>query len=233
MRVAVLGAGNGGVASAFDFAQHGHDVALYAPPEHGENIVAVAAAGGIAARGDLEGFVPIRYAGHDAAEALDGAELVLVVGPAYATEPLAVDAGPHLSDGTAVLVCPGSCAGAIAFKRAVGLELGDERYTVGETSTLPYAVRVVEPGRRQRLPQAHRRAVRRRPAAIGNRPAARAHPGGLAGRREGRQRLPDHAAERQPGHPPGGHAAQRRADSSGPAAASCSTRRASPRASAG
>ena len=30
MRVAVLGAGNGGVASAFDFAQHGHEVALYA-----------------------------------------------------------------------------------------------------------------------------------------------------------------------------------------------------------
>jgi opine dehydrogenase len=146
MRVAVLGAGNGGVASAFDFAQHGHDVALYAPPEHGENVVAVAAAGGIAAHGDLEGFVPVRYAGHDAAEALDGAELVLVVGPAYATEPLAVDAGPHLSDGAAVLVCPGSCAGAIAFKRAIGLELGDERYTVGETSTLPYAVRIVEPG---------------------------------------------------------------------------------------
>ena len=41
MRVAVLGAGNGGVASAFDFAQHGHEVALYAPPEYGENVVAV------------------------------------------------------------------------------------------------------------------------------------------------------------------------------------------------
>ena len=34
---------------------------------------------------------------------------------------------PHLTDGMAVLVCPGSCAGAIAFKRAAGLELDDER----------------------------------------------------------------------------------------------------------
>ena len=41
MRVAVLGAGNGGVASAFDFAQHGHEVSLYAPPEFGANVVAV------------------------------------------------------------------------------------------------------------------------------------------------------------------------------------------------
>jgi opine dehydrogenase len=45
-----------------------------------------------------------------------------------------------------VLVCPGSCAGAIAFKRAAGLELAGDRVIVGETSTLPYAVRVTEPG---------------------------------------------------------------------------------------
>jgi opine dehydrogenase len=146
MRVAVLGAGNGGVAAAFDFAQHGHEVALYAPPEFGANVVAVDKAGGISARGDLEGFAPLRYAGHDAAEALAGAELVLLVGPAYSTEPLAAAAGPHLTEGAAVLVCPGSCAGAIAFKRAAGIELDDRRYIVGETSTLPYAVRVTEPG---------------------------------------------------------------------------------------
>jgi opine dehydrogenase len=146
MRVAVVGAGNGGLGSAFDFAQHGHDVALYAQPEHGENLVPVANAGGITSRGDLEGFAPIRYAGHDAGEAVAGAELVVLVGPAYSTEPLAIEVAPHLSDGAAVLICPGSCAGAIAFKRAARLELDDDRYTVGETSTLPYAVRVIEPG---------------------------------------------------------------------------------------
>jgi opine dehydrogenase len=146
MRVAVLGAGNGGVASAFDFAQHGHQVSLYATPEFGANVVAVDKAGGIAASGALQGFAPIRYAGHDAGEAMAGAELVLLVGPAYSTEPLAAVAGPHLTDGMAVLVCPGSCAGAIAFKRTAGLALDDERYVVGETSTLPYAVRVTDPG---------------------------------------------------------------------------------------
>jgi len=146
MRVAVLGAGNGGVASAFDFAQHGHEVSLYAPPEFAVNTVAVHQAGGITASGDLEGFAPVRYAGNDVAEAVAGAELVVVVGPAYSTEPLAISVGPHLSDGMAVLVCPGSCAGAIAFKRAAGLELDDTRIVVGETHTLPYAVRVTEPG---------------------------------------------------------------------------------------
>ena len=146
MRVAVLGAGNGGVASAFDFAQHGHEVALFAPEEYGTNVVAVDAAGGITATGGLEGFAPVRYSGHDAGRALEGAELVVVVGPAYSTEPLAAAAGPHLADGMAVLVCPGSCAGAIAFKRAAGLALEDDKILVGETSTLPYAVRVTKPG---------------------------------------------------------------------------------------
>src|ERR1700754_4213421 len=98
MRVAVLGAGNGGVASAFDFAQQGHEVSLYATPEFGTNVVAVKAAGGIAASGALEGFAPIRYSGHDVEEALDGAELVLVVAPTYGTEPHARVAGPHLTE---------------------------------------------------------------------------------------------------------------------------------------
>src|SRR4029079_17493452 len=79
-------------------------------------------------------------------EAVAGAELGVVVGPAYATDPLSEAAAPHLTDGMAVLVCPGSCAGAIAFKRAAGLELADTGVVVGETSTLPYAVRVTEPG---------------------------------------------------------------------------------------
>jgi opine dehydrogenase len=145
MRVTVLGGGNGGIASAFDFAQHGHEVALYAPEAYGAHVADVAAAGGIRASGGLEGFAPVRYAGTDIAEAMAGAELVVVVGPAYATEPLAAAAGPHLADGMAVLVCPGSCAGALAFQRAAGLDAGSGRVLVGETSTLPYAVRITGP----------------------------------------------------------------------------------------
>src|SRR3954452_16786809 len=138
MRVTVLGAGNGGGAAGFDFAQHGHEVALYSAPEYCATVVAVAKAGGITATGDLEGFAPVRYAGTDVGEALDGDDLVVLGGPAYSTEALASSDAPHLTDGMAVLVCPGSCAGAIAFKRAAALALSDERFLVGETSTLPY-----------------------------------------------------------------------------------------------
>ncbi|MDX6326189.1 MAG: opine dehydrogenase [Nocardioidaceae bacterium] len=147
MIVTVVGSGNGGLATAFDFALHGHTVRLFDSPHFPDHIAEVATAGGIHATGDIEGFAVIAYSGHDAETALRDAELVVLVGPAYSTQHQAEAVAAQLTPGTAVLVCPSSCAGAITFKRAAGLALDDETVTVGETSTLPYAVRIVAPGR--------------------------------------------------------------------------------------
>jgi opine dehydrogenase len=147
MNVTVVGSGNGGLATAFDFALHGHTVRLFDTPQFPDHVGGVSAAGGIHATGEIEGFAEIAYAGHDIEAAMDGAELILLVGPAYSTDHQARVVAPHLVDGQAVLVCPASCAGAITFKRIAGLALDDEAITVGETSTLPYAVRTTAPGR--------------------------------------------------------------------------------------
>ena len=141
MKVTVIGSGNGGLAVAFDWAQHGHRVRLYAQAEHADNIEAVQANGGISSEGILEGFTPMVYCGTDIAQAMEGAEAVFVVGPAFATEDFGRDMAPHLRPGMVVVICPGSCAGALAFKRAAGLSLHDQSVIVGETSTLPYAAR--------------------------------------------------------------------------------------------
>jgi opine dehydrogenase len=146
MDVAVVGSGNGGLATAFDFALHGHTVRLFDTPHFPDHVDEVAASGGIRATGVVEGFAEIAYSGHDPATALGGAELVVLVGPAYSTDHQARVVAPHLASGQAVLVCPASCAGALTFKRAADLALDDETLTVGETSTLPYAVRIVAPG---------------------------------------------------------------------------------------
>ncbi len=147
MRVAVLGSGNGGCAVAFDWAMHGHDVRLFDFESFPDTIGAVRARGGITAHGELDGFAAVTYAGHDIESVLDGAELIFVVGPAYSTQPFAEASRPHLRPGQTVVVCPGSCGGAIAFKRAAGLDLRADDLVVAETATLPYAVRLVGPGR--------------------------------------------------------------------------------------
>jgi len=147
VKIAVLGAGAGGTAMAFDCAAHGHEVRLFDFEQFPENIARIARQKGIHAEGDLEGFADIASAGHGIDEALDGADLIYVVGPAYSTEPFGKAVAGKLRPGQTVVVSPSSCGGALAFKRAAGLALEDNSIRVAETSTLHYAVRLTEPGR--------------------------------------------------------------------------------------
>jgi opine dehydrogenase len=147
VKITVLGAGAGGTAMAFDCASHGHEVRLFDFEQFPDNIAAVASQDGIHADGAIEGFAPIASAGHDVDEALEGAELIYVVGPAYSTEPFGEAVAGKLSAGQVVVVSPSSCGGALAFKKAAGLEVADDSIRVAETSTLHYAVRLTEPGR--------------------------------------------------------------------------------------
>ncbi len=147
MRITVLGAGAGGTAVAFDCAAHGHEVQLVDFAEFPENIAGVADAGGIHADGDISGFAEVAGAGHDIDAALEGAELIYVVGPAYSTTPFGEAVAGKLIEGQTVIVSPSSCGGALAFKKAAGLAVDDDAIHVAETSTLHYAVRLTEPAR--------------------------------------------------------------------------------------
>lgn len=147
MRIAVLGAGAGGTAIAFDCAQHGHEVRLFDFVQFPDNIAAIAQQNGIHADGDIAGFASIAGAGHDIDEALLDAELIYAVGPAYSTTPLGAAVAGKLKAGQTVIVSPSSCGGALAFKRAAGLALDDDAVIVAETSTLHYAVRLTAPGK--------------------------------------------------------------------------------------
>jgi len=147
MKIAVLGSGNGGCAVAFDCAAHGHQVTLFDFEQFPASIQAVQTNGGIHCEGELEGFQPVAYAGHEIETALNGADIIYAVGPAYSTKPFAEACRPHLKKGQTVIVCPSSCGGSIEFKNAADLGLRDEEIVVAETSTLPYAVRLLEPGK--------------------------------------------------------------------------------------
>jgi opine dehydrogenase len=147
MKITVLGAGAGGTATAFDCASHGHEVRLFDFSQFPENIAVIAEQKRIHAEGDISGSAEIAYAGHDIDMALQDAEIIYVVGPAYSTEPFGKAVAGKLQSGQVVIVSPSSCGGALAFKQASGLALEDDAVKVAETSTLHYAVRLVEPGR--------------------------------------------------------------------------------------
>lgn len=146
MNVAVLGSGNGGCAVAFDYAIQQHTVRLFDFAQFPDTIRKIQQQGGLYAEGALNGFAPIDYAGHDIGHVVRDADIIYVVGPAYSTRSFAEACKPYLQKGHIVIVCPGSCLGSIEFKHGAGLGLRDEDVVVAETSTLPYAVRLVEPG---------------------------------------------------------------------------------------
>ena len=143
MKVAVLGSGNGAHAVAFEWGKAGHDIYMFDFEQFPKNIAAINHAGGITAEGEMEGFQKVAYAGHDMSKVLTDAELIFAVGPAYSTEPFGKACKPYVKPGQLYVICPSSCAGSIAFKNALGLDITDESVIIAETSTLPYAVRII------------------------------------------------------------------------------------------
>ena len=147
MKVAILGSGNGACAMAFEWARAGHDIYMFDFPQFDRQIKAINKAGGIYSEGAMEGFQPVKYAGHDIEICLKDAPLIFAVGPAYATEPFGKACAPYAEKGQIFVVCPSSCMGAILFKNALGLSIEDNSIIVTDTSTLPYAVRIIDDGK--------------------------------------------------------------------------------------
>jgi opine dehydrogenase len=142
--VAVLGAGNGGQALAGHLALKGCSVRLFEHPDFGEKISHIKKKGGIDLRGSLSGFGKLDRITVDAGEALDGARYVFLVAPSFAQRPIMEMASPHLGEEMMVVLIPGNFGSLEA-----ALWLGSRRSPVpllGETNTLPYACRQIEPG---------------------------------------------------------------------------------------
>ena len=146
MRIAVLGSGNGGCAIAADCALQGNDVSLFDFERFSSNINAIKNAQGIQSSGIINGFAPVSYAGHDIEKTVKDAEVVFVVGPSYATVPFARAYKKAMQKGQKVIVCPGTNGGALVFKKEIGMDFSDTDIVVSETSTLPYACRILNPG---------------------------------------------------------------------------------------
>ena len=146
MKLAILGAGNGGVAMAADWALQGHEVSLFDFEKFGTQIDAINKNDGIYVEGAMEGFVKINYAGFSIEKALNGAEMIAIVGPAYSTKAFAQLIKPVINKGQHIVVCPGSIGGGLIVKNELGLSYDDDSIIVAETSTLPYATRNIEPG---------------------------------------------------------------------------------------
>ena len=154
-RVAVLGAGNGGRTAAAELALRGHDVTLFEVPAFATALDGIRATGTITAVGEIAGTAPVRVE-LDLAAAVAGADLLLVVVPTNHHRAYAAMLAPLLTDGTHVLLMPGSL-GSLELVHELRVRGVTADVTVSEVAALPYATRITGPaevtvhGRRARV----------------------------------------------------------------------------------
>ncbi len=143
MRVAVLGGGNGAYATAADLALAGHEVRLWRRRE--EDAAAIRAAGGITLVADgRSGKARLERVTVDLAEAVAGAEVVMVPLPATTHEDLAGRLAKVLEADQIVLLTPGTF-GSYVMARAIARVGGQLPLAFAETGTLPYLARKTGP----------------------------------------------------------------------------------------
>lgn len=139
---AVLGAGNGGFVTAADLSLRGYEVHLFELPEFSATLEPVIEKGGIALRGVAgEGLASPEVVTSDIAEALQGADIVLVIVPSFGHKSMAQLCAPHLTSGDIVVLIPGNFGGALEFRQTLLAHGSPEDVVVAETTSLMYAAK--------------------------------------------------------------------------------------------
>lgn len=139
MNICVLGGGHGCYAAAADLSEAGHQVRLWR--RDAAALKPVVDSGAIILK-DAQGAraVKIAKATGDIAEAMAGAQLIVLPTPATAQEDIAAAMAPHLVDGQIVFLAPGTF-GSYVMAQAVRKAGNRAKVAWAETGTLPYLAR--------------------------------------------------------------------------------------------
>ena len=144
MKIAVIGAGNGGQALAGYMASCGHEVRI---AELNPTIVsALQQKQNIKLTGCMNCSAQISLVTTNSAEAAKGADLIMVATTAAAHAALARQLAPVISEGQIIVLNPGRTGGALEFHNTLyqcGVKV---RYFLAEAQTLVYACRLIEHG---------------------------------------------------------------------------------------
>jgi opine dehydrogenase len=138
-KIAVLGAGSGGLMCAADLGAQGYEVALFS--RQADKLTELRAKGGVDVL-DIQSrptglFGKVALATSDMAEALKGAQVVLNPVPYFVCEEYARLAGPHL-DEEAVVLYLGKGGASLTWAKALRELKIKRKVYLADCNTLPY-----------------------------------------------------------------------------------------------
>ncbi|BBH45587.1 NAD/NADP-dependent octopine/nopaline dehydrogenase family protein [Pseudomonas sp. KU43P] len=142
MNVTILGGGHGCYAAAVEMAERGHNTRLWRRDQAA--LQALQAIGSLTVR-DYRGARNVALGEQlqliaDLAQALEGADLIVIPLPSTSHEALAAEVAPLLRDGQVVFLPPGTF-GSYVFAKAMQACGNCAEVAFAETGTLPYLVR--------------------------------------------------------------------------------------------
>jgi opine dehydrogenase len=160
-KIAVLGAGNGGCATAADLTLRGYEVRLFSRSD--KTLLPILKGGGIELiEAGEEKFAVPYFVSPNIVPVIADAELIIIVAPAVAHEYLARSVSPHLTDGQRILLNPGHTGGSLHFLNVLRGAGFKANVRLCETVTLTYICRMMQPTR----VEVYRRTTRLRCAAF-------------------------------------------------------------------
>ncbi len=143
-KIAILGAGNGGFAFSGHLALKGFEVRLYEDPKFEKNIEEVKNKGGIEVTGAIKGFGKVALSSINIVPVLRGAEIVMIVVPAFAQMAMFEVALPYLEDEQIIIFWPGNFGELLAKKLMKNKGVDKNIKLVGAASLL-YSTRKTGP----------------------------------------------------------------------------------------
>lgn len=153
-RVTIFGGGNGGVTMAYHLARNGHDVCLCDFPEYHTQIDAINKNGGIKALKEhddysmiLDGFETGIKGTFDIEEAVNFADIYIIICPSFAQERFFKAMIPNLRMNAIVVTLPANYA-SLVFSKMLK-DAGKENLNVhfADATTIPWACRLAAPAK--------------------------------------------------------------------------------------
>lgn len=144
LKWAVIGGGNGGQAAAGHLGVNGFSVRLFDIME--DTVNAINDQGGIKVEGAVKGFGKVEKATSDIAEAIEDADIIMVILPALYHRDVAKKLAPHIRSTQILFIHPGATFGAFEFKQVFEEEGAPDSVIIAEAQSLLYACRLNKPG---------------------------------------------------------------------------------------
>lgn len=141
-RVAILGAGNGGITATADLKSRGFEVSLYELPQFSKNLEGIKQKGGILLKElNQESFYEVDLITTDIEQAVQGADVIMLTIPGFAIEQFAELLAPIVSEEQVILLNGAAAMGCVRFvnkARDLGI---NKKFSIAETNSLTYGTR--------------------------------------------------------------------------------------------